>query len=229
MNIISTFLNNAYFDRFIATAALIVASSFLSVPTLAVTLSADEQQFAQQINDYRVANGLAAVDVTVTLTDVAQAHVLDLFNHTPHLAPGCNLHSWSNNGAWTGGCYTPDHANAALMWDKPSEFSGGAYGSAGYELAASGYTSTAAALNGFKGSSSHNDVLLNQGIWSSLQFNSMGVGVQGGFYAIWFGTQIDPQGVVGLSPVPLPGAVWLFSAALIGLFRIGRRRPTSSP
>jgi len=41
----------------------------------------------------------------------------------------CNLHSWSDArpDLWVGMCYTSDHANADLMWSKPSEITGGIY------------------------------------------------------------------------------------------------------
>ncbi|XOV86856.1 MAG: CAP domain-containing protein [Pseudomonadota bacterium] len=199
-----------------AVITLFLAIAVFSPVAVATTLSADEQQFADLINDYRAANALSAIDVTVTLTDVAQAHVLDLSTYTPY-GGNCNAHSWSNNGSWTGGCYTPDHANASLMWSKPSEFSGGAYSGNGYELIAIGFPSAADALNGFKNSFNHNNVLLNLDIWSNLQWSAMGVGIHQNYYSIWLGTQVDPQGLVGASSVPGPVSLWLFGAGLLGL------------
>lgn len=196
-----------------------------SMTSNAAILSAEESEFATLINNYRVENGLSVVDVTNTLTDVAQAHVDDLFTYQPHnVSSNCSLHSWSDNGSWTGGCYTSDHSNATLMWNKPSEFSNGAYSGFGFELIGYGFASVESMLDGFKSYAGYNDVLLNQNTWSSYTWASMGVGVHERYYSIWFGSMVDPQGLVSTSVVPVPAAVWLFGSGLIGLVGIARRK-----
>ncbi len=202
-------------STFSAALLCFVGALTLAPASFATSLSADEAEFALLINAYRAENSLAAVDVTVTMTDVAQAHVLDLYTYTPHADVSCNLHSWSANGSWSSGCYTPDHANASLMWSKPSEFSNGAYSGNGYELAAYSFSNPAGALAAFKNSSAHNDVILNQGIWSTQSWSSMGVGIFGNYYAIWLGAEVDPQGLVGSSPVPGPASLWLLGVGLL--------------
>ena len=202
----------------ILTILLFVAASTVNAATL-------ETEFATLINDYRQENGLAAVPVTVSLTEVAQLHAFDLFTYEPHLSGnGCNLHSWSANGPWTAMCYTADHAEAANMWNKPGEVTNNVYTGNGYELAAFGYSSSSDALEGFKNSAAHNDVLLNAGIWAGFDpWPAMGVGIKENYYTVWFGDVTDPQ---GLSSVPVPAAVWLFTSGLLGLMGVARRKKT---
>jgi hypothetical protein len=166
-------------------------------------ISAEGADLLARVNAYRQQNGLAAVPVSRTLMTVAQWHARDatlngasIFNAT------CNLHSWSNTRPelWSGGCYTSDHANREMMWNKPAELSGGAYASEGFENAAQGYASPAAALAGWQGSPAHNQVILNQGGWAQLSWRSIGVGIDmsSRYYFLWFGYQNDPQGTMQL-------------------------------
>ena len=67
-------------------------------------------------------------------------------DNKPDAPPECNLHSWSDKGPWSACCYTPDHAQAQCMWDKPSELTN--YPGNGYEISAAGYDSAQAALAG---------------------------------------------------------------------------------
>jgi uncharacterized protein YkwD len=81
------------------------------------------------------------------------------------------------------------------MWDKPYELT--PYVEYGYEIAcgAAGFDIDAGtALECWKGSPPHNEVILNQGIWSTDTWNSIGVGVYGGYAVVWFGKEADPCG-----------------------------------
>jgi hypothetical protein len=160
-------------------------------------ISAEEADLLSRVNAYRQQNGLGAVPVSRTLMTVAQWHARDARLNG---AVSCNLHSWSNTRPelWSGGCYTGDHANAAMMWNKPAELSDGAYATEGFENAAQGFASPAAALAGWQGSSAHNQVILNQGGWAQLSWRSIGVGIDmsSRYYFLWFGYQSDPQGTM---------------------------------
>ena len=159
-------------------------------------LSSDEHELATLINAYRANNGLAAIPVTVSLTAVAQWHVWDLDVNTP-TGGTCNLHSWSDSGSWSAVCYTSDHAQAQGMWDKPREITEDAYSGNGYEIAywSSGTATASGALAGWQSSSGHNDVILNQGIWTGRNpWPAMGVGMLNGYAVVWFGDIADPQG-----------------------------------
>src|SRR5918997_3933525 len=77
---------------------------------------------AEAINAYRAAQGLPPIPVSAEMTEVARAHVEDLAANQPEAACGGNLHSWSRQPGWTGGCYdSADAATWPLMWDKPRE------------------------------------------------------------------------------------------------------------
>ena len=77
------------------------------------------------------------------------------------------------------------------MWDKPSEIAG--YSSNGYEIAF--YSSAGAtaqeALDGWKVSPSHNPLLINDGMWNSVKWKAIGVGIYGQYAIVWFGELED--------------------------------------
>lgn len=168
-------------------------------PNTAACLNANEVELARLVNDYRAQNGLPAVAVSFSLSSVAQWHVWDMAANDP-VGGACNLHSWSNArpAQWQGMCYTADHAQAAQMWDKPRQITGGAYGSDGYEIAAGGggSISPAQALSLWQGSSGHRAVILNTSIWSNFPWGGMGVGLFQGSAVVWFGTLSDPLGAM---------------------------------
>lgn len=151
------------------------------------------------VNAYRVEEGLAPIPISVALTTVAETHVKDLDDNPGTLTGNCNMHSWSdsNPSLYSGCCYTPDHAQAQCMWDKPKQItaSWGAnrYQESGFEISAS-TSNPASALDLWKGSSAHNAVILNEGQWASFApWPAMGCGAQGGYAHVWFGSAADPQ------------------------------------
>ncbi len=174
-------------------------------PGLGNCLSAKEMELAKLLNDYRRANGLANAPLSKSLTQVAQAHALDLYTNHPDSGTdsrglACNLHSWSNKGSWTAVCYTADHQYADKMWSKPAEISNGIYTSSGYEISAKNSNQTTAAefLNMWKSSSAHKAVILEQGSWANRKWPAMGVGIYEGYALVWFGDITDPQGSVAV-------------------------------
>jgi uncharacterized protein YkwD len=170
-------------------------------------LTAEEADLARLINEYRNANGLADVPVSRSLTQVAQWHVIDLHENNPDSGTDsrglpCNMHSWSDQGIWSPVCYTSDHAYASGMWDKPREITGDVYTGNGYEIAygSSGQATASGALNAWKSSSGHRDVILENGMWSGSNWPAMGVGIYQHHAVVWFGRQPDPQGTVTQCP-----------------------------
>lgn len=161
--------------------------------------AAEAVALCEVINDYRVTQGLAKVPFSPGLFTVAAAHVGDLGAHPEISAGECNLHSWSEGSAeWSGCCYTPDHAKAQCMWDKPRELTAdwGAeqFKGNGYEIAESGAGSAEQALELWKGSPGHHDVILNADIWTSFSpWPAMGCAMAGGYGVVWFGDQADPK------------------------------------
>jgi len=83
------------------------------------------------------------------------------------------------------------------MWDKPKEIAG--YNSPGYEIA---YYSSAGAsakegLEGWKKSPSHNPLIVNEGMWSKVNWKAIGIGFYKEYGIVWFGEQ-DDEGDVDL-------------------------------
>jgi hypothetical protein len=130
-------------------------------------ISPKEQALIDTIQAYRLSRGLPKVPISKALTVVADAHVKDLNENAPHEeGSNCNMHSWSAVGSWSACCYTPDHDEAACMWDKPRELTD--YEGNGYEIAygASDITvSPKGAIRGWQTSYAHNNVILNKGQW----------------------------------------------------------------
>jgi uncharacterized protein YkwD len=150
----------------------------------------DGAELVELVNAYRAEHSLPAIPYSPSLSCVAVTHVHDMADYPADSGAGCNLHSWSDHGSWTACCYTPDHAQAQCMWDKPRELTD--YPGNGYENAAAGAGSPAAALAMWQGSSAHNDVILNQGMWAGMPWGAIGAGLYQGYAVLWFGQEADP-------------------------------------
>jgi uncharacterized protein YkwD len=164
----------------------------------AVCLSSEEKKLYDLIMAYRKSKGLPSIELSGRLTQVAQTHAHDLADHYKFDPKNkCNPHSWSSKGKWSSCCYTSDHKKAQCMWDKPKEIAG--YNSPGYEIA---YYSSAGAsakegLEGWKKSPSHNPLIVNEGMWSKVNWKAIGIGFYKEYGIVWFGEQ-DDEGDVDL-------------------------------
>jgi len=162
-------------------------------PRPEVCLSAEEYKIYQLLNTYRKQYKLPPIPLSASMTIVAQAHAKDLQENQP--AKGkCNLHSWSDKGTWKACCYTDDHAQAKGMWDKPRELS--EYKGDGFEISfwqSNGATANLA-IEGWKKSVPHNNMMINRDIWKKLTWNACGVGLYGNYAVVWFGREKDPAG-----------------------------------
>ena len=164
---------------------------------MALGLSEKEAKLYYDINAYRESLGLPKLSLSKSLTTVARTHVADSNAHTPENQVDVrgiqgNLHSWSSYGSWTPVVYTSDHQYAANMWSKPSELT--SYPGSGFEISSRYSLSMTpdVALDSWKGSQGHNDVMTTQGMWSDLK--TMGVGIDGKYAHVWFGQDADPAG-----------------------------------
>ena len=155
--------------------------------------TAEGVEIVELINEYRMQNGKATIPLSPSLCIVGQTHVIDLAENNPNQGQ-CNLHSWSDQGPWVECCYTPDHANAACMWSKPSELT--VYPGNGYENAAGGGggISPGQAVDLWKNSPGHNAVMLNEGSWANFPWGAVGAGLYQGYAVVWFGQEADPAG-----------------------------------
>jgi Ca2+-binding RTX toxin-like protein len=165
------------------------------------TLSQVELDLYHLITEYRTENGLPSIPLSESLTVTAGRHAIDttanIWGKDLELPDGANLHSWSD------AFYYFDHPDPEVMWDAPLRL-GTPYSSASYEISAAGYSDISAALEGWKNSSGHNNVILNNDIWENQTWTAMGVGVEvgsgandnygGRVYHVWFSTSVDPLG-----------------------------------
>jgi uncharacterized protein YkwD len=158
----------------------------------AQSLTKEEQKLYDIIMKYRKSKRLVKIPLSKSLTFVAQTHVKDLTLNQP-VSEKCNLHSWSSQGDWSACCYRDDHSEAACMWSKPREIT--KYQGNGYEISSwqSIGISAEDALSIWKESPSHNDVIINKGIWSDNQWKSIGIGIMGQYAVVWFGEEADPE------------------------------------
>ena len=143
-----------------------------------------------EINAYRQEEELPEIAFSPSLQVVAEAHIMDLSDNDP-VSGECNLHSWSESGDWSGCCYTDDHAEASCMWAKPSELTD--YTGSGYEVSAtnSGCITAESALEQWKRSPGHNEVILNEGQWASREWRAVGAAFSGNYAVAWFGEDAD--------------------------------------
>ena len=179
-------INNVIVKNFLITVFL----TLTHINSFSQVLSMEEKKLFDLIMDYRREKGLPAIQISKSLTYVAQSHVVDLFDNNPNKG-NCNTHSWSSNGTWSECCYTPDHAQADCMWSKPRELT--SYSGNGYEIAfyTSGEATAIDALNTWKSSSGHNEVIINVGKWDDYNWNSIGIGIHKGYAVVWFGHEFD--------------------------------------
>jgi hypothetical protein len=169
-----------------------------NLPT--VCLNKEEQNLYTLMMDYRKSKGLPIIPLSAKLSLVAQTHAHDLMDHYKFdINNKCNPHSWSKKGKWTACCYTSDHKQAKCMWDKPKEIA--EYNGSGYEIAY--YSSKGATaeegLAGWKLSPGHNPLIINDGMWSKLQWKAIGIGFYGEYGIVWFG-EVEDNSELGNCP-----------------------------
>lgn len=169
--------------------AILVFSSF-SVET---SFSKKEMELYNQIMNYRKKLHLSEIPLSPSLTIVAQTHVQDLDTYKIDQKKSCNLHSWSKNGNWSSCCYTEDNKQASCMWNKPAELT--KYKSIGYEIAhwSSSPVTPEKALNGWKNSPGHNEVITNSGSWKNVNWQAIGIGIKNNYAVVWFGEEADVE------------------------------------
>ncbi|MEM9051311.1 MAG: CAP domain-containing protein [Bacteroidota bacterium] len=148
------------------------------------------------IKDTREKKGLPRVELSSSLSRVAELHVIDLHENEP-FDKRCNPHSWSDQGTWKECCYKEDHSNPECMWKKPSEITD--YKGDGYEIVAfwkSGSDpnldiSPETALRLWLESPGHSNVIFNKRTFKQVEWNAVGVGIYGNYAAVWFGVEED--------------------------------------
>ena len=154
------------------------------------------------VNNERRNAGLRPLHCDANMRWVAYKHLDDADEGAKqNLAWGdeCNLHSWLVKSPC---CYTSDHENAECMWGKPyvscirpqmySQTNGniqelsGWDDRTGFEISAwfSNKMSATQAINQWKGSSGHYDMIMSRGKWSDLK--TVGCGYRNNHAHCWF-------------------------------------------
>jgi uncharacterized protein YkwD len=160
--------------------------------TETVCLSTEEKKLYDLMMAYRKSKKLKSIPLSAKLSKVAQTHAHDLADHYKFDPNNkCNPHSWSKEGKWTSCCYTSDHKQAKCMWDKPMEIA--EYNSPGYEIAyySSAGASATEGLEGWKKSPAHNPLIINDGMWSKVEWKAVGIGFYKEYAVVWFGQLED--------------------------------------
>ncbi len=173
---------------------LLTPDAKISLPSTpsSVCLSQEEKKLYDLIQTYRASKKLKAIPLSAKLSLVAQTHARDLVdNYKFDPNNKCNPHSWSTKCKWSSCCYTSDHKKAQCMWDKPKEIAD--YKNPGYEIAY--YSSLGASaeegLDGWQKSPSHNPLLINDGMWSNVEWKAIGIGIYKEYAVVWFGQLED--------------------------------------
>ncbi len=160
-------------------------------------LNAHEVHLYRLINEYRLAAGLEIIPLSKSLSYVAHVHVRDLYQYRPDLQ-SCNLHSWSDKGAWTPCCYSKDPNRTNCMWNKPRELTG--YMGNGQELILweNMQATPLSAFDQWRNFDLTNDMLLSRGRWIQKEWKAMGVALYEGYASVWFGEVADGKGTLNL-------------------------------
>lgn len=140
-----------------------------------------EIQLYKLVNDYRAENKLPPVPMSEALSIVGNRHLLDLILNIKGFT-----HSWSN-------CPydIKDSKTWNCLFDAPKRLNVD-YKGKGYENLYrnnGGNADPKTALEAWKKSKLHNDLILNLNSWSDVKYDAFGVAIQGQYAALWFGTK----------------------------------------
>ena len=144
-------------------------------------ISPPEKELFRIINEYRAQNKLSPVAISEPLSFVANRHLLDLTLNVKFLT-----HGWSNcvydlkkEETWN------------CLFDSPQRLNTD-YNGQGFENLyrnLNGSATPVQALEAWKKSPLHNNLILNLDIWKNTKYDAFGVAVSGNYAAIWFGSK----------------------------------------
>lgn len=151
-----------------------------------------EKNLFDMINQLRTDYGKTKLQLSSSLTYVAELHANDLQNNNPDTSI-CNLSSWSDNGDWTACCYNKYIHKPDCMWNKPKELT--PYPYRGYELVTyfeDDFT-TDSIFNLWSDSKEVLDMILTRGEYVKKKWACAGVGISNNYVSLWFGQRKDNQ------------------------------------
>lgn len=143
------------------------------------------------LNAFRAESGLQPIQRSPNLGLVAQRHAEDLELNPP--AAHCSPHSWSTRSPGSSCCYPRDHSQPRCMWDKPREITGRAYPGLGFEIVCHHprRMTPEIAMDCWKASGPHLEVILNRGRWNGIAWKALGVEISEHYAIAWFGRETD--------------------------------------
>lgn len=144
------------------------------------------------VNKYRRDNDLSEIPASRWLTEVARKHTDDLETNKPEKG-ACSMHSWSDKGTWSACCYKLSSPSAKCMQNKPREISQGAFAADGFEIVVTfpGRMTEAIALEEWKRSKAHANVILNRGAWKNFKWKAAGASISEHYAVVWFAAEPD--------------------------------------
>lgn len=173
--------------------ALLSVGLFAQQNQTDVCLNQDEIRLAELINNFRKENKMPAVALSVSLTQVAKTHVVDLQTNNPDTSI-CSTASWSDKGSWKACCYNPYVLQEECMWDKPKELTSYVY--RGYEL--SYYEERIIQVDSlfalWKSTTEASEILLTKGAYRDKKWEAMGLAIGENYACVWFGQRADSKG-----------------------------------
>lgn len=150
----------------------------------------NEMSLFDMINLLRVDYGKGRLQLSASLSYVAELHVNDLQNNNPDTSI-CNLSSWSDKGDWAPCCYTKYLHNPNCMWDKPKELTPYTY--RGYEMVTffeDDFT-VDSIIDLWSDSKKVLDMLLTRGDHAKKKWICAGIGISENYVSLWFGQGKD--------------------------------------
>ena len=150
----------------------------------------NEIELYNLINKLRVDYGKTKLQLSASLSYVAELHINDLQNNHPDTSI-CNLSSWSDKGDWTPCCYTKYLHKPDCMWDKPKELT--PYPYRGYELVLyiEDDFNTDTIINLWADSKEVLDMILTRGNYENKKWICSGVAIGKNYVSLWFGQRRD--------------------------------------
>lgn len=155
-------------------------------------MSNNELNLFDQINKLRVDYDKKAIQLSSSLSYVANQHVIDIETNHPDTSI-CNSSSWSDKGNWTPCCYNSYVHNPDCMWDKPKELT--PYPYRGYELVLyfeDSFTNDSI-INLMSDSKEVLDMILTRGIYEKKNWICGGIAIGNNYVSLWFGQRRDVQ------------------------------------
>ncbi len=146
----------------------------------------EEMLLYNLINEYRKEKNLEAIPLSKSLSYVAREHVNDLDKNIKKLTHGWSTCKYVSENSKTHPC----------MWLKPSELT--SYNGYGYECLYNisyGGVKAKDALDTWKRSAAHNNVIINKSIWNTHKWKAIGIGIFNNYAAIWLGDEEDEEGI----------------------------------